>query len=359
MVAAFLAFATPAKAQLTLNVFVDPHRTVSGGTIGFAYAGDKFVGSVQGDGVGILYSTDLTGGNTQIFAPSISVPGGSVQGEHSVASSRGLAGFPKDDIYVAAGNSIVHITNDGSKHDVFSMGFPSPVRAILFDLVGTFGFRLLATTYEGEIYQIDQRGRFQRLASTNDDVEGMDIAPLGAGFGRFDGQLVVVGSNFGLIQAISASGIVTVLNPRNPIPGNPETITFVPPNLGASGSHLEGLYSANWPPNVLKADASQFLGLKGDAIIMSEVGDHRIYRFHWNGSAFEGTVIGRSPDQAEQGFFLTPAMLGFGGSCPPEGQETQRNSLCWPHCRIDPINHPRADIDGGRNPREELDRENP
>jgi hypothetical protein len=79
---AFIAFAIPAKAQLTLNVFVDPHPTVSGGTIGFTFAGDKFVGSVAGDGMGILYSTDLNGGKTLVFAPSVSVPGPSIYGEH-------------------------------------------------------------------------------------------------------------------------------------------------------------------------------------------------------------------------------------------------------------------------------------
>src|SRR5712664_2195676 len=120
----------------------------------------------------------------------------------------------------------------------------------------------------------------------------MDIAPLGGRFGTFDGQLIVVGSTTGLIRAISASGAVVILNPDSPVFNSPETLVFVPLNLGAGGSDLEGLYSANWPPNVLKANANQFVGFKGDAIVMTEVGDQRISRLHWNGSAFETTVIG-------------------------------------------------------------------
>jgi len=94
MVAALLTFAIPAKAQVSMSVFVDPHPPMSGGTVGFAFAGYKFVGSVDRDGIGILYSTDLTGGNPQVFAPSIRIPGGSVFGEHVLTASLGLGGFP-------------------------------------------------------------------------------------------------------------------------------------------------------------------------------------------------------------------------------------------------------------------------
>src|SRR5437867_6547408 len=84
---------------VTFTVFTDPHPVVSGGTIGFAYAGNKFVGSVQGDGAGQLYSTDLNGGSVALFAPSVSLAA-SPAGEHFVASSLGLGGFPSRDIHV-------------------------------------------------------------------------------------------------------------------------------------------------------------------------------------------------------------------------------------------------------------------
>ena len=54
-----------AQAMINLNVFTDPYTLgglAPGGTIGFAYAGDKFVGSVYNSGNNVLYSSHYTGG---------------------------------------------------------------------------------------------------------------------------------------------------------------------------------------------------------------------------------------------------------------------------------------------------------
>jgi hypothetical protein len=337
MVAAFLTSTIAAKAQVTVRVFVDPHPVVSGGTIGLAFAGDKFVGTTQGDGIGILYSTDLTGSNTRLFAPSVSIPGGDVQGEHVVTSSLGLGGFPLHDIYVAAGNGILYITNDGSKSSMFCTGLSGPVRGMLFDGVGTFGHELLVTTNGGDLYRVNSAGRATLVASIGDDIEGMDIAPFGAGFGAFDGKLIVAGERSGLIQAVNQNGEITIVTENRF--DTPERASFVPLNLGASGSSLEGLYAANYPRNVLKGDATQFAAYKGDLIVTTEL-DHRISRVHWSGSSFEITVIGALTGQAEDGFFLSPAMLNAGGSCPPEEDmgKQRGDEWCWPHCRK---THPR------------------
>src|SRR5215475_4549182 len=104
------------------------HLTVAAGTIGFAFAGNKFVGSVQADGSHVLYQTDLNGGNVQLFAPTVTIPGGSVSSEHFVASSLGLGGFPGRDVYVASGTSIIHINNAGTASNVLVTGLASPVR---------------------------------------------------------------------------------------------------------------------------------------------------------------------------------------------------------------------------------------
>jgi hypothetical protein len=48
------AVCTPAQAVTFNTVFTDPHPLLGPGTIGFAYAGNKFVGSVQQDGTGAL-----------------------------------------------------------------------------------------------------------------------------------------------------------------------------------------------------------------------------------------------------------------------------------------------------------------
>jgi hypothetical protein len=307
--------ASEARAGIILNVFTDPHPVVSGGTIGFAYAGDKFIGSVQNDGRGVLYQTDLNGGNVQLFAPTVSIPSGSPSSEHFVTSSLGLGGFPNRDVYVASANSIIHINHAGTTSSTF-VTLPNGndlVRGILFDSVGTFGNEMLVTTTSGRVYRINSAHIATLLASVGEDTEGLDIAPLGANFGAFDGQLIVGSEGSSSIRAISTTGVVTLLTHAQ----FAEELTFVPLNLGASGNPVEGFYGANYTPNVVKGDVSQFTSFKGDAIVTSEFGDHRISRVHWNGSTFVVTNEGNFPNQPEDGIFVTASIItGAGGAVP-------------------------------------------
>ena len=60
----------PADAALLHTFVTSADISAAMGTsaaIGFAYAGDKFVGSVQRDGTNVLYTTDLTGGGVTPF----------------------------------------------------------------------------------------------------------------------------------------------------------------------------------------------------------------------------------------------------------------------------------------------------
>jgi len=349
VIAACHGFAIPAKAQMTFTVFVDPHPTVSGGTIGFAFAGNKFVGSSQGNGAGILYFTDLAGGNKQLFAPQVIIPGGNPFSEHSLASSLGLGGFPQRDVYVGAGDGVLHISNDGSRSDMLVSELGLPVQALLFDPIGTFGHELIASTTGGQIFRINRSGVATLLATVGQNVEGLDVVPIGAGFGPFDGYLITTSEGDGLLRAISSTGTVTILNQGNPIP-DAESVHFVPLDLGASGSPMEGLYAANFPTNILKASASQFSSLKGDAIVRTEQLDQRISRVHWDGRDFVITVIGYAPAQGEDAFFLTPAMINPDSStCPPpsddddhdRGRNRSHHSL--PRTRISTRPTPEAD----------------
>lgn len=323
VLAGFSLCSESARAQITMQVFVDPHTIVSGGTIGFAYAGNKFVGSVDHDGVGALYATDLDGTNLRVFAPSVSLPVGSIDREHFVASSVGLGGFPARDVYVGASNQIFHIANDGATSDLFVSGLSTPVRGILFDLVGTFDNEMLVSTYGGQVYRVNSSGTAKLLASVGEDTEGMDIAPLGGGFGAFDGKLIVASERSGLLRAITPDGKTTILNQSNPIPWA-EMVAFVPLDLGASGSPVEGLYEANWTINVLKADRAQFLMYKGDLIVTSEIGDRRISRMHWNGASFDITRVGAIPNQGEDGMFVTNAMINPEVACVSNGTRPRR-----------------------------------
>jgi hypothetical protein len=299
------AICAPAQAVTFNTVFTDPHPLLGPGTIGFAYAGNKFVGSVQQDGTGALYSTNLTGGNVQLFAPAVSLAG-SAASEHFVSSSLGLGGFPSRDVYVAAGNTVVHITNDGTSSNTFVSGLNGGVRGITFDGVGTFGNDMLITTNAGSVYRVSSAGAVTLLASVGEDTEGLDVAPLGNGFSTFDGRLIVASEGSGTLRAISNTGVVT---PFANV-ASAEELSFVPLNLGSSGNPVEGFYGANYTPNVIKADASQFAGLQGDIIVTGET-SHQVSRVHWNNvtSLFEISNIGAFPNQPEDGLFVTADII--------------------------------------------------
>ena len=310
------------SAALTLNPFTDPHPLLSGGTIGFAYIGDGFVGTVQADGTGnVLYRTDVNGGSVSIFAPTVLIPGGSPSSEHFVASSLGLGGFPDRDVYVAAANGIIHIDHAGtsgsptitSVDSVPGSNLASAVRGILFDAVGTFGNDMLVTTTGGQIYRVDSTGAATLLASVGEDTEGLDIAPLGT-FGPYAGQLIVASEGSGRIRAITTGGVVTIINPNNLIAGA-EELTFVPLNLGASGNPVEGFYGANYTPNVVKGAASEFTSMLGDIIVTGEF-SHIVWNVHWDTTTLAPVVtnIGSFPNQPEDGIFVTAAIIN---PCPP------------------------------------------
>jgi hypothetical protein len=307
-----LAMAGQAVA-LTLNVFTDPHPTMCCGTIGFAYIGDGFVGSVQTDGFNVLYRTDVNGANVQVFAPTVAIAA-NPSSEHFVASSLGLGGFPNRDVYVASGAGIVHIDHAGaagtpaitSVNGSGGSTLASAVRGILFDAIGTFGNDMLVTTIGGQIYRVDSAGAATLLASVGEDTEGLDIAPLGA-FGPYSGQLIVASEGSGLLRAITTGGVVTVINPNSPIAGA-EELTFVPLNLGASGNPVEGFYGANYTPNVVKGNASEFASMLGDIIVTGEF-THLVWNVHWDGTQAVNTSIGSFPNQPEDGIFVTAAII--------------------------------------------------
>lgn len=288
-----------------------PNTPLGGAPIGFSYAGNKFVGTILGDGTGRIYSTDLNGGNVQPFGGTISLNASYGQ-EHYVSSSLGLGGFPSRDVYVASGNNIHHITNAGVPDAGLFVngslgGINGDVRGITFDAVGTFGYKMIVTTHTGYVYTIDPSGNPTQIAFTGEDTEGLDIAPLGAGskWGGLDGALFVASEGSGSIRAIKpvsfAMSLVTTV-------ASAEQLDFVPLNLGASGNPLEGMYSANYAVNVLKAPATDFTTMMGDIIVTGET--TAIINNVTN--TIGGVVVsnvGSFPNQPEDGLFVTADII--------------------------------------------------
>lgn len=307
--------AAPAQAALSFGDFVTSAaiNAVEGqnATIGFAYAGNKFVGSVYfGTNNNQLYSTDLSGGSVAKFGAPIT----GFTGEIYVTASLGIGGFGANrDIYAGseAGGAVWRISNDGTSQGQFAgAGIVGGVRSLAFDPYGLYGNQLIVATNAGNIYTVSNTGVATLLASVGEDAEGLSFAP--QTFGTFaKGTLFVASEGSGSLRAIDPGGVKTsIIGPGSGLPGigGAEMVSFVPLNLGSSGNPVEGFYAAAYPNNIQKADASQFAPYLGDAIITSETG-HGVFDVHWNGSAFVVTQIGTFPAQPEDGIFVTADII--------------------------------------------------
>ncbi len=312
-----LVLCNNAMSSIIFNTFVsqsDLAATLSNNsTIGFSYAGDKFVGSVYyGANNNQLYQTDLNGGNVQTFG----APGSGNSGEIFVSSSLGLGGFATHEVFAGseAQSTITRFSADGTSQSVFttlpntpSGGGPGGVRGIAFDPYGVYGGDMLVTTNAGNVYRVNSSGTATWLANVGGDAEGLDFAP--QAFGNIAaGTLTVLSEGTGRVVAIDTAGNKTDLGLAF---ATPENVIFVPTNLGVSGNPLEGFYAANYPLDVQKAAADQFVSYIGDMIVTQE-SSHGIYDVKWDGTSYVSTLIGNYPDQPEDGIFVTAAILNPG-----------------------------------------------
>jgi hypothetical protein len=156
--AVVLGLASLSAEAVTFSTFVTgPSISAAVGgnsTIGFAYAGNKFVGSVYFNQQ--LYQTDLNGGSVAKFGAPVPAFGG---GETYVTSSLGIGGFGPRDVF--AGNqslgSVYRFANDGSSQGLFASGLIGGVRSIAFDPYGLYGNNMIVATASGNIYRVKQR----------------------------------------------------------------------------------------------------------------------------------------------------------------------------------------------------------
>jgi hypothetical protein len=295
------AYALP----ITFSPFV---ASTGGAPIGFAYAGNKFVGSNYFNNQ--LYQTDLTGANVQAFGAPIPIASGAI-GEVYVSSSLGLGGFGSREVFAGsqASSTIYRFSNDGTTQTAFvTSGIVGGIRGIGFDPYGVYGNDMVVTTNAGNVYRVNSAGVASLLANVGGDAEGLDFAP--QQFGSIAaGTLVVLSEGTGKLNAIDNLGTKTDLGLSF---ATPEMLSFVPLNLGASGNPLEGFYAANYSVNVIKAGAAEFSTLKGDAVLTEEI-SHNVYRVFWDGTQFQKQLIGTYPNQPEDGIFVTAAILNPGG----------------------------------------------
>jgi hypothetical protein len=313
---------TCSGANITFNTFVSSAaiNAVEGqnATIGYTYAGDKFVGSVYlGTNNAQLFSTDLNGGSVQMFGAP--VPGGS--GEIVVAGSLGQGGFSAGTVYAGTGGNIYKYADTGGSPSLLVGGLNGGVRGMLFDPGSSFGGNLLVATTTGSIYSVTSTGVATLIASTGEDTEGMDVIPVGApGWGALGGDLVAVSEGSGAMRVITPGGTVIDTGLRLPLL---ETVNFVPLDIGLSGNPLEGYYAASYPFNIQKASAAQFLAqsLGGHLLSTSEQsGGSSVWNITYNGTSFAAAAYtGILPAQAEDGIFVTAQRIGEAGAAPEPG----------------------------------------
>lgn len=296
------AISDSAVATVIFNPFV---TSTGGQPIGFAYGGNKFVGSNYFNNQ--LYQTALNGSGIASFGAPLPISSGAI-GEVYVSSSLGLGGFGSRDVFAGSQSlgTVYKFNNDGTGQGVFASGLAGGVRSIAFDPYGLYGNNMIVATNLGNIYQINSAGIATLLANTGEDTEGLSFAP--QAFGSVPaGTLVVASEGSGSLRAITPGGAVSLVTSI----GSAEMVSFVPLNLGISGSSLEGFYAANFSVNVIKAAAGDFSSYLGDMIVTGE-GTHQVWDVHWNGSSYASTLLGNFPNQPEDGIFVTAAILNPG-----------------------------------------------
>ncbi len=274
--------------------------------IAYNYAGDKFVGSVYfGNNNSQLFSTDLNGGNVQKYGTPI--PGAT--GEVVLGVSLGQGGFSTYGVFAGSQSNtqIYSVPASGTPTLFTTLPTGGDIRQIAFDTGGLFGNDMIVTTGSGDIYKVDSAGHATKIASVGEDTEGVDVVT--SAWGKYAGWLAVSSEGSGKLRLIGPNGQIVDTGISL---GLMESVNFVPLNLGASGNPLEGLYVANYPENIQKADASAFAGHQGDAIVSQEFGGNAPFSYvHYDAGAdsFSVQSFGNISNQAEDAIFVTAQRL--------------------------------------------------
>lgn len=288
----------------------------SSSAIGFAYAGNKFVGSTYFNNQ--LYQTDTNGNNAQKFGAALPIASGSA-GEIYVSSSLGLGGFASRSVFAGSqfqGTvwSYANAATTSTAATSFVTGLVGGVRSIAFDPYGSYGYDMIVATSVGRIYRVNNAGVATQIANLGVDSEGLDFTPQAFGT-HAAGTLVVLSEGDGRVRAITPTGTVTDFGLQF---STPEMISFVPLNFALTLDSLAGFYAARYPTEVVKADRSEFASYAGQAIVTEE-NSHLVYAISYDGTNFVKTLLGNFGGQPEDGIFVTAAILDPGCTTRPGG----------------------------------------
>jgi hypothetical protein len=215
--------------------------------------------------------------------------------EMYLSISPGLGTWAANDIYATQGGQVWKISPDGSSVTPFATvpTCGTTHSGITFDHVGTFGFDMIVSCNNGNVYRLDSAGTPTFVASTGTFLEGPDIPP--ATFGPLGGQLWAADEHSGTVWAISNAGAVTPAVSYV----SPESVHVIPPNPCSFGNSNGALFSAMFADNQIWAwPPIDLAGLGGNVLVTSELGGG-IALVTFNGSAYVTSPFSTETDQHE------------------------------------------------------------
>lgn len=265
-------------------------------------------------------------GNVSLFASIPGYPVGTCI-EMYLAISPGLGTWAANDIYATQGAQVWKIAPDGSSVTAFATVPNCGVThsGITFDHVGTFGFDMIVTCNNGNVYRVDPAGVPTFVASTGTFLEGPDIPAVT--FGPLGGQIWAADENSSTVWAISNGGAVT---PAVSYP-TAESVHVIPPNPCSFGSSNGALFSAmfadnqiwSWPP-------SDLAGLGGNVLVTSESGGG-IGLVTFNGTSYVTSTFSGETNQHEGSAIVDCAVPPPPtGQCPFSQGYWKNHADAWP-----------------------------
>ena len=213
-------------------------------------------------------------GTVSLFA---TIPGfGSCREKYmAIAPSQSAAaGFTPRDVFVTEGPQIFKIT--GGMVSLFSTLGPgctsSDHNGITFDHFGTFGFDMIVTCQEGDVFRIhgDGTGGGAPIASTGGQIEGPAVVP--PGFGPHGGKIWVADEANNKVHAIGPPPTYTVtLNILSHVSAEGVFVIPSPPCTFCSGG---AFFQAEQQITqaIYQYPLSDFTGLGGNVLVTSEQG---------------------------------------------------------------------------------------
>ncbi len=224
---------------------------------GLAWSGHGFIAS-NGETKGGLLNVSLDGRTVTPFAPSF----GTVD-EAYIALSDGRAGFPPGQLFVSSNRTIYEFNPEGTEYTAFSSPpGASRIGYLAFDMLGAWGYQLLATDDNGLVWTIASNGTARVVTQFAPDQKPESVAVAPASFGRFAGCLFVGLEYASRVVALPPN------DPRHPVnvtqvPNEePERILLVPP--------ASDLYVAMFNGSILRVGAQSLAPYVGTLLMITE-----------------------------------------------------------------------------------------